>query len=335
MHPNDRKAEQTKAFCRQTPRLLLRSQTCLLPSKEREIMTTVVWPLPDAKGPKFVRYFYPIIRALSNHQAPLTFMEICNEVIQHYDIPENEIYNRTKGGKRKVENYINWARFVLVKADLIMSVEKGDAWTLNGKRKDISCDISYFIKDAFDIYHNVRNSIVIESGLDISEEWENSMPPDERKYLNEDQIRQNLVVILREMNNEEFENFLILLLQHAGFESVRISRTKENGTVYGKGCVVKNRFIRTNVVFKCKRYDDAKYSGETLQLRGGFKPYEARAGQFSIGEEEKEARRDGATFEFIDIDYLLDLMIEAQLGTEEVKALKIDMDFFKPYMPKE
>lgn len=291
-------------------------------------MTTVVWPLPSTKGPKFVRYFHPVLRNLDNNY-PVSFMEICSRIIQHYDIPDNEIYSRTKGGKRKVENYINWARFVLSKAGLIMSVEKSRAWKLTKKRENIILSD----EDACKIYQNVRISVVKENGLDISEEWENSTPPDERKYFNEDQIRQSLMAMLREMDGGEFENFLILLLQHAGFEDVYISRTKENGVIYGRGCVVKSHLIRTNVAFKCERYDD---SGETLQLRGGFKPYDDRAGIHIIeDEEEREAWRNDTAFEFIDIDYLLDLVLEAKLGIEEVKALKIDADFFESYLPEE
>jgi 5-methylcytosine-specific restriction protein B len=94
-------------------------------------------------GPRFVRYFGPVLEALrasGGFASPETVFEWIKKNVAVDDV---EINGVTKAGQSKYENKIGWARFYLAKAGLIDGSQRG-VWklTAEGRSTTLSSDES-------------------------------------------------------------------------------------------------------------------------------------------------------------------------------------------------
>lgn len=87
---------------------------------------------PEIDGPKFVRYFGPVLdalRALGDSAEPRSAMD---KVIELAAVTDQELAETTKGGQSRFENRVGWARFYLSRAGLISGKVRG-RWTLTAE----------------------------------------------------------------------------------------------------------------------------------------------------------------------------------------------------------
>lgn len=290
------------------------------------------------KGPKFIQYFQPVLDGLKDLGSSARPKEVYAWIAENNEIPQDELEGTTKGGQSKFENKVGWARFYLVKAGFIDAKERG-VWVLSEKGRTANLSHS----DAFKIFKGIHENFKESdkpsqptSGL-LSVAEEDASAPDELEYLNQDEIQERLVGLLRSTSDKGFEELSARLLRHIGFENVKVTGQRGDQGVDGEGHLIINRFVRTKVMFQCKRYEGTVGPDKIRDFRGAIQGRAERGiflttGTFTKGAKEEAARENATAIELVDIDRLLELLIEEGLGVKETKALKIEGDFFAPYL---
>jgi len=290
------------------------------------------------KGPKFVQYFQPVLDGLRELGSSAKPKEVYGWIAEHHDIPKNEIEGTTKGGQSKFENKVGWARFYLVKAGYIDAEERG-VWVLTEKGR--TAELSH--EEAYNLFKGIHDNFKDTERDDRSSKLtriiadEDASAPDELEYLNQDEIQERLVTLLRSTSAKGFEELSARLLRHIGFENVKVTGQQGDQGVDGEGYLLINRFVRTKVMFQCKRYEGSVGPDKIRDFRGAIQGRAERGiflttGTFTKGAKEEAARENATAIELVDIDRLLELLIEENLGVKETKALKIEPDFFSAYM---
>lgn len=288
------------------------------------------------KGPKFVQYFQPVVDALRDLGSSAKPREVYTWIAERQSVPQEEIEGTTKGGQSKFENKVGWARFYLAKAGLIDTEQRG-VWVLTekGRKAYLSHDEAYnlfrSIHDGFQ-----REDEPGEAATEKAVDEVDASAPDEKIYLNQDVVQEDLVRILRGITDKGFEELCARLLRHIGFENLKVTGQTGDHGIDGEGFLLINRFVRIKVMFQCKRYAGTVQVKEIRDFRGAIQGRSERGiflttGNFTKSAREEAARENATAIELVDIDRLLELLIEEGLGVRETKALTIDRDFFVPY----
>ncbi|WP_457663745.1 restriction endonuclease [Sinorhizobium medicae] len=289
------------------------------------------------RGPKFVQYFQPVIDGLRDLGSSAKPREVYTWIAEHHPIPKEEIESTTKGGQSKFENKVGWARFYLARGGLIHTEQRG-VWVLTetGRKANLSHD------DAYNLFKSIHDGFQREGGQAGEAETENAVgeadasAPDEKTYLNQDEIQEELVRLLRTTTDKGFEELCARLLRHIGFENLKVTGQTGDHGIDGEGHLLINRFVRIKVMFQCKRYTNSVQVKEIRDFRGAIQGRAERGiflttGTFTKGAREEAARENATAIELVDIDRLLELLIEEGLGVRETRALTIDRDFFSVY----
>ena len=260
--------------------------------------------------------------------------EVYAWIAERHSVPKEEIEGTTKGGQSKFENKVGWARFYLAKGGLIDTEQRG-VWVLteNGRKANLSHD------DAYSLFKLIHDGFQREDGEAETEKTvddADASAPDEKVYLNQDAIQEELVRILRGVTDKGFEELCARLLRHIGFENLKVTGQTGDHGIDGEGFLLINRFVRIKVMFQCKRYAGTVQVKEIRDFRGAIQGRAERGiflttGTFTKSAREEAARENATAIELVDIDRLLELLIEEGLGVRETKALTIDRDFFAPY----
>jgi len=293
--------------------------------------------MANPKGPKFIQYFQPVIEGLRDLGSSAKPREVYAWIAERHSIPKEEIEGTTKGGQSKFENKVGWARFYLAKGGLIDTEQRG-VWVLTekGRTTNLSHD------DAYNLFKTIHDGFQREDGESGETETEKTVDeadasaPDEKAYLNQDAIQEELVRILRGATDKGFEELCARLLRHIGFENLKVTGQTGDHGIDGEGFLLINRFVRIKVMFQCKRYTGTVQVKEIRDFRGAIQGRAERGiflttGTFTKSAREEAARENATAIELVDIDRLLELLIEESLGVRETKALTIDRDFFAPY----
>jgi restriction system protein len=290
--------------------------------------------MANPKGPKFVQYFQPVIEGLRDLGSSAKPREVYAWIAERLSVPKEEIEGTTKGGQSKFENKVGWARFYLAKGGLIDTEQRG-VWVLTekGRTTNLSHD------DAYNLFKTIHDGFQREDGEPETEKTvdeADASAPDEKAYLNQDAIQEELVRILRGTTDKGFEELCARLLRHIGFENLKVTGQTGDHGIDGEGFLLINRFVRIKVMFQCKRYTGTVQVKEIRDFRGAIQGRAERGiflttGTFTKSAREEAARENATAIELVDIDRLLELLIEESLGVRETKALTIDRDFFAPY----
>ena len=293
--------------------------------------------MPSPKGPKFVQYFQPVIDGLRDLGSSAKPREVYMWIAEQLSVPKEEIEGTTKGGQSKFENKVGWARFYLAKGGFIDTEQRG-VWVLTEKGR--SANLTH--DDAYDLFRTIHDGFRREGGepgegeTDQTVDEADASAPDEKTYLNQDAIQEELVRILRGVTDKGFEELSARLLRHIGFENLKVTGKTGDHGIDGEGFLLINRFVRIKVMFQCKRYTGTVQVKEIRDFRGAIQGRAERGiflttGTFTKAAREEAARENATAIELVDIDRLLELLIEESLGVRETKALTIDRDFFTPY----
>lgn len=90
-------------------------------------------------GPKFVRYFGPVLDALHDLGGSAPPRDVMDRVRASERISDEEADATTKSGQSKFENWLGWARFYLVKGGFIDASKRG-RWELTPLGKETHLD---------------------------------------------------------------------------------------------------------------------------------------------------------------------------------------------------
>jgi|CXWL01.1.fsa_nt_gi restriction system protein len=291
-------------------------------------------------GPRFISFFGPTLDALRALGSSAKPKEVFAWISENHPVSRSELEATNKGGQSKFENQVSWARFYLTKGGFLDTEQRG-VWVLTPKGREARLtheqSLSLFreIHDKFQQHVNPKEKD--QAHLPELEESDTTAP-DERTFLNQDEIQEQLVQILKSLTDKGFEELCARLLRHIGFEDVTVTGKAGDRGVDGEGHLIINRFFRTKVMFQCKRYDKVVGPDKIRDFRGAIQGRAERGillttGTFTRGAVEEAARENATAIELVDIDRLIALLVEENLGIQETRALAIQRDFFRPYQP--
>ena len=287
----------------------------------------------EKTGPEFVRFFAPLLdtlRELGNSGRP---KEISDKIAVKLNIGEAELNRTNKNGQSRFANQVAWARFYLAKAGLIDTSRRG-VWTLTEPGQHTYLDHERALR----VFQEVQGQFKdVESEPNILPALEKSAPPDEQ-VLGDEAFREQMATTLLSLSPGGFERLCQRLLREVGFEEVVVTGRSSDGGIDGYGVLRINRLVSDRVVFQCKRHAKQISPSYVREFRGSMAARADRgiflATSTFSAEAKREAGREGATpIEMVDLDSLISLMTDLNLGVTTHKAFAVDKGFFQEYMP--
>jgi hypothetical protein len=91
------------------------------------------------KGPMFLRFLAPIVATLKDLGGSASSGDVTDAVIKRLMLSIDEQAEETTTGQSRVRNQIGWARFYLLKDDMIEASQRG-IWTLTQKGREAKLD---------------------------------------------------------------------------------------------------------------------------------------------------------------------------------------------------
>ncbi|UBF30289.1 restriction endonuclease (plasmid) [Kovacikia minuta CCNUW1] len=286
-------------------------------------------------GPKFVRFFSPVIEALKELGGSGRPSEVRDVIAQRLNISEQEQTELLEGGASRFDNQVAWARFYLVKAGLVDSSKRG-VWSLSDKGRTIE---SLSFDEARALFKQVHAEFEGDKSSEEPSELEpvgESIAPNDTAVSDDSSYRKKLLEILTSLSPEGFERLCQRLLRESGFEQVTVTGRSGDGGIDGHGILQVNPFVSFKVLFQCKRYVGAVSVSQVRDFRGAMmgradKGIILTTGTFT-SDAQKEAVRDGATpIELVHGEKLLDMFENLELGLIPRKTFDVDFHFFQEF----
>ena len=91
-------------------------------------------------GPKFIRFFWPVVRALRDLGGSARPAEVVDLVFEMLNISDDERAELTKSGSRRLTNQVHWARRYLVWEGLLDGSQRG-RWQLSPAGWELPLDL--------------------------------------------------------------------------------------------------------------------------------------------------------------------------------------------------
>ena len=276
------------------------------------------------KGPKFIRYFWPVICALKELGGSGTPSEVIEIVARNEKISEKEQQETLSSGGLRFANQVHFARQYLVWSELISSSERG-IWTLTDSGNALTT-LSH--DKALDIFKKEHTTHQGKKKIKSKDENE-QVDPDVPKYVDE-----ILQYIRSELSPKGFEHFCKRLLREYGSERVTVTGGPKDKGINGDGILKINPFMSFRVVFQCKRYEDAVTSNHVSTFRGSI-PTNVDKGilvttSYFTTDAIRMAQDPGMKpIELIDGEQLVELMKKMQLGVRATYI--VDEQFFDDF----
>jgi restriction system protein len=228
------------------------------------------------KGPKFIRYFDPIIKALKQLGGSGRTSEVIQLVAKIKNIPESEQQEVLNSGGLRFDNQVQFARQYLVWDGLIDGSVRG-VWSLTDagwKVDSITDEQALGIFERQHVVHTGRASSKAGEGSNVSviDDQEEEEAKDPHSSAENAPHREKVLDLLRKMTPTGFEHFCVRLLREHGFEGVSHEGGPGDKGIDGIGTLRINPFVSMSVVFQCKRYQakTTVTSGEISAFRGSI-----------------------------------------------------------------
>lgn len=289
----------------------------------------------DIVGPRFVRYFGPVLRALDQLGGSGRPAEVGELVAAELQLPEAVLAETLESGTSRFKNQVAWARFYLAKGGYIDSSKRG-VWTLTDKGRAAK---SLQYPAAIEVFKAVHQQFPKSSEQDGAPQEPEQEHDDGSPDLGDVSHREQLSEKLLSIPASGFERFCQRLLRESGFEQVTVTGRTGDGGIDGIGLLMVNPLVSFKVLFQCKRYSGSVGSSQVRDFRGAMqgradKGIIITTGTFTA-DAKKEAIRDGVPpIELIDGDKLLDMCEELELGLKPVQAYEFDESFFAEFASK-
>ena len=282
------------------------------------------------KGPKFLKYWIPLITVLKESGGAGTTSEIIDSVIAKMNIPEDELEKTLKSGALKVRNQIQFARLYLVKSEFIDSSTRG-LWKLTEKGFESKLNEDKVYKLFKKVQKTLADNRKNQDGKRASKISEDS------DYENQeviDESHQTVVInILKKLTPRGFELICKRLLTEIGIENVQIIGGANDHGIDGNGIIRINDVVSFTVIFQCKRFKETVSPSYIRDFRGTMqgradKGIFLTTGRFT-SESKNEAKRDGVPpIELIDGEKLVNLFEKYELGLKPKMVYDVIPDFF-------
>ncbi len=288
----------------------------------------------QSTGPRFVRYFGPVLDALRNLGGTARPDDVANLVASSVGISTTEQNELNKSGQSRFRNHLHWARFYLVKAGLIEASERG-VWSLNKTGHDTNLDHAAALQVFHDVHSKWQRKGTAQDPR-IAEIETLDSTPEQVTAIASQGYRESLIDVLRTLPPAGFEAVCRRLLLESGFETVEVTGRSGDGGIDGHGILLMNPFVSFRVLFQCKRYGHPVTPEKVRDFRGAMtgradKGIILTTSSFTRDARE-EATRDGAPpIELVDADKLVLMFETLKLGLMPIKSYEIDYDFFQQF----
>ncbi len=290
----------------------------------------------EPKGPKFIQYFGPLVRAINELGGSGRPEEVEDIIVRRLNISEEQQSEVINSGSTRLRNQLHWARFYMAKAGYIDSSVRG-VWSLTDRGRE-SQNLTQ--QQSLEIFKQVRNGMNnVHDSDDIHVDV--SLMDSEASSLGEvrssgSNYRIDLLQLLRSISASGFEQLCQRLLRESGFERVSVTGRTGDGGIDGIGILQMTPFVSFKVLFQCKRYSGGVGAPQIRDFRGAMagradKGLILTTGTFTPSARE-EALRDGVPqIELVDGEKLVDLFEKLQLGLKPRTTYDIDQEFFEQF----
>lgn len=285
------------------------------------------------EGPKFVRYFGPVLKALKELGGSGRPDEVRDRVAQLLNVSEQEQSEPLPSGtQNRFANQVAWARFYLAKAGHLDSSRRG-VWSLTEKGKSA---VGMTHPQAMELFREVHSTFARDKADDEDESGGEDLAPSEA-VITPTGYREQLVATLLALPAPAFERFCQRLLRESGFEQVTITGRSGDGGIDGIGLLQVNPLVSFKVLFQCKRYIGSVSPSQVRDFRGAMmgradKGIILTTGTFTA-EARKEAVRDGVPpIELVDGEKLVEMCESLELGLRPRQTYELDEQFFTDFI---
>jgi restriction system protein len=290
----------------------------------------------EPKGPRFVRYFGPVLEVLKTLGGSGSPDEVRGGVASRLALSEGEQGEQLASGSSRFDNQVAWARFYLTRAGLLDSSRRG-IWSLTEKGRSTTLSDS----SALQLFKEIHKRFSEEwrtkrKGDGTAQEVDQSAPESASLSQLAAPHRELLLSLLKTLPAAGFERLCQRLLRESGFQQVTVTGRSGDGGLDGDGVVEVNPFVSFRVLFQCKRYSGAVTPTQVRDFRGAMagradKGIILTTGTFTA-EARREAVRDGVPpIELVDGEKLLDLFEKLELGLKQRAAFEVDEQFFEDF----
>jgi len=290
----------------------------------------------EPKGPRFVRYFGPILEVLKSLGGSGSPDEVRAGVASRLAISEEEQSDQLASGSSRFDNQVAWARFYLTRAGLLDASRRG-VWSLTEKGRPTSLSDAaalQLFKDTHKVFSGERRAKRKEDTA--AQEVDESTPETTAVSVVAAPHRALLLSLLKELPAAGFERLCQRLLRESGFQHVTVTGRSGDGGLDGNGVLEVNPFVSFRVLFQCKRYSGAVVPAQVRDFRGAMagradKGIILTTGTFTA-EARREAVRDGVPpIELVDGEKLLEMFEKLELGLKPRPTFDIDDQFFEAF----
>jgi len=286
------------------------------------------------KGPKFIKYFQPVIDSLIELGGSGRPSEVKDLIVDTLEISEEEQSAQIASGTSRFSKNVDWARFYLAKAGYIDSSIRG-VWSLTEKGR--TANLPH--QQAFELFSRIHNQFSQDRKKKKEEVPSHLDEIDESELLVEEEIdhRTALMTIIRSLPPDGFERLCQRLLRESGFEKVTVTGKSGDGGLDGIGVLQMNPFVSFKVLFQSKRYSGSVSVSQVRDFRGAMmgradKGIIITTGTFTT-DAKKEAVRDGVSpIELVDGEKLLDMFESLEIGLNPRTTYDVDNVFFDEFM---
>lgn len=286
-------------------------------------------------GPRFLRYFGPVLQALHQLGGSGRPAEVRPAVALICQLPKEVLEERLKSGGLRFSNDVNFVRFYLAKAGYIDGSQPG-VWTLTEKGV-ATPNMPH--ATAYGVYRQVDSHFARLSPKGVSGDAavdEGETAPEQLEDAASLHWQRALLEMLQSLPPGGFERLCQRLLRELGFEQVTVTGRSGDGGIDGIGLLVVNRLVSFKVLFQCKRYQGSVRVSEVRDFRGAMagradKGIFLTTGTFTE-DARKEAVRDGVPpIELVEGERLVEMFAELKLGLKERVVYELDRGFFEPF----
>ncbi len=289
---------------------------------------------PKTKQSEFVRWFGPLLQALRDLGGSASPREALDRIAEIEKVPESLRNEILKSGQERFYNQVHWARQYLVWEGLIESGRRG-VWslTLIGKNVVLSPD------EARQIFlRQVQRHAKLRkpAGEAQSQVIKSDETPTDTPQSDQDSSLQGFLEVVKALTPSGFERLCMRLLREAGFERVQVTGRSNDGGIDGVGVLQLNDLMSFNVVFQCKKWENAVPPKEIRDLRGAMDGRSDKGIFLTTStytsNARAEAERPGAVpIELVDGEKLFEMFKRYELGLKPRTVYDIDVSFFEQF----
>ena len=283
---------------------------------------------------EFVRWFGPLLDALRDLGGSASPREAVDRIAETERVPSDLLNVALKSGQSRFYNQVHWARQYLVWGGLIDSGKRG-VWSLTPLGRDTRLDAAAS-RQLF--LQQVKRHAALRKQADggATTTATAADTPADTPQSDQDATLEMFLRVVRGLSPKGFEQVCMRLLREAGFERVQITGRSNDGGVDGVGVLQVNDLVSFNVVFQCRKWEQAVPPKEVRDLRGAMdgraeKGIFLTTSAFSTNARAEAERPGAAPIELVDGVKLFEMFKKYELGLTPRVVCDVDPSFFEQF----